>query len=144
MTLVRIALLILLLVPVAYVAQVELAGCHSYEPATVGLHGKLVRETFAGPPNYHDVRKGDEAETVWLVTLDSPICINQDEAEPDLNPSQKTFVRYSWCSTRKMANGRRPCGQESCCNRLVIRSSYRTPPYSRSPNGHLSRLRPAL
>jgi len=89
MTLVQLALFMLLLVPVACVAQLELAGCRSYEPATVGLHGKLVRETFAGPPNYDDIRKGDKAETVWLVTLDSPICINQDEAEPDRNPSQK-------------------------------------------------------
>src|SRR5258708_5332443 len=87
MTLVQIALF--MLVPVACVAQLELVGCRSYEPATVGLHGKLVRETFAGPPNYYDIRKGDKAETVWLVALDSPICINQDEAEPDLNPSQK-------------------------------------------------------
>src|SRR5216684_6464494 len=36
---------------------------------------QLVRKTFAGPPNYHDIRKGDEAETYWLLNLDSPICM---------------------------------------------------------------------
>jgi hypothetical protein len=91
MTLVRVALFLLL--PVVCVAQLELAGCRSYKPATVGLHGTLVRETFAGPPNYQDIRKGDEAETVWLVKLDSPICIKQDEAEPDVNPRQKDVRR---------------------------------------------------
>jgi len=89
MTLVRIALFFLLLSPGACVAQLELAGCRSYEPAAVTLHGRLVREIFAGRPSYRDTRKGDEAEIVWLVTLDSPICMNQGQAAPDLNPSQK-------------------------------------------------------
>jgi len=78
-----------LILPVVGVAQIEPAGCRSYKPAVVALHGTLVRKTFAGPPNYHDIRKGDEAETYWLLNLDSPICWNEDKAEPGLNQAQK-------------------------------------------------------
>jgi hypothetical protein len=93
MTFVRSPMLLLLLVPVVCVAQLEHAGCLSYEPAFGGIHGKLVRKTFAGPPNYHDIREGDEAETVWLVKLDRPICVKQDGAKPDLYPVQKNVRR---------------------------------------------------
>ena len=82
-----IFLLILLLAPC--VAQVEIAGCKSYGPASVSLHGTLLEKTFPGPPNYKDVHKGDTPETFWLLKLDSPICVAQDKSEPDLNPEQK-------------------------------------------------------
>jgi len=87
------AKVLLLLLPAVCVAQVELSGCRSYEPAVVALHGTLIRKTFAGPPNYNDIHKGDKAETTWLLDLDSPICVNQDTAEPDLNPSQRNVRR---------------------------------------------------
>lgn len=57
--------------------------------ASVSLHGTLRRKTFPGPPNYEDFQKGDTPETFWLLKLNSPICVAQDKAEPDLNPSQK-------------------------------------------------------
>jgi uncharacterized protein DUF4431 len=101
MTFVRSAMILLLLVPVVCVAQVEHAGCLSYEPATDGVHGKLVRKTFAGPPNYHDTRESDEADTVWLVKLDRPICIKQDGAKPDLYPSQKNVRRVQLVLTKE-------------------------------------------
>jgi len=71
------------------VAQLEIAGCKSYGPASVSLHGTLRRQTFPGPPNYEDVHKGDKPELFWLLKLDSPICVAQDKGEPDLNPRQK-------------------------------------------------------
>ena len=46
--------------PICCVAQIEPAGCRSYEPAVVTLPGKLVCQTFAGPLNYQDTRKGDQ------------------------------------------------------------------------------------
>jgi hypothetical protein len=55
---------LLLLFPGVFVAQLEHAGCRSYEPTIVDLHGTLIREAFAGPPNFTDIRKGDEAETI--------------------------------------------------------------------------------
>ena len=73
-------------------AQVATASCLSYEPAVVTVQGKLVRKTFPGPPNYKDIRTGDEVETNWYLALDSPICVNEDTAEPNLNPA-KNYVR---------------------------------------------------
>lgn len=80
---------LLFFLPVLSIAQVEIAGCKSYEPALVSLHGTLIQKTFPGPPNYRDIHKGDEPESIWLVTLDSPICVDEDKVQPDLNPSQK-------------------------------------------------------
>lgn len=85
----RALVFVLVLLPALAVAQLEMAGCKTYEPALVALHGTLVVKTAPGPPNYKDVRKGDEPETFWLLKLDSPICVDEDKAQPDLNPSQK-------------------------------------------------------
>jgi uncharacterized protein DUF4431 len=84
----RSAFLIVLL-PALAVAQLEIVGCKAYEPALVSLHGTLVRETLAGPPNYRDIHKGDDPETIWLLKLEPPICVDEDKAQPDLNPSQR-------------------------------------------------------
>ncbi|HEV7715064.1 MAG TPA: hypothetical protein VGO53_05695, partial [Steroidobacteraceae bacterium] len=37
--------------------------------------GALSRETFAGPPNYESVDKGDKAETYWILTLREPVVL---------------------------------------------------------------------
>jgi hypothetical protein len=79
MSLVRTGAFWVVILPVLCVAQLEPAGCRSYEPALVALHGTLHRKTFAGPPNYRDIRKGDKAET-YSLHLDSPICVSQDKA----------------------------------------------------------------
>ena len=63
-------------------------ACLSYEPAVVKVTGTLTRKTFPGPPNYESVRMGDRAETYWFVELRSPVCVLEDKADPDLNPSQ--------------------------------------------------------
>lgn len=83
------SLFLILLTSVACGAQQEEAGCRSYEPALSSLHGKLVRKTFPGPPNYEDIRKGNQPETYWLLKLESPICVDKDPAQSDLNPAQK-------------------------------------------------------
>ena len=54
-------------------------GCLSYEPATVNLKGKITRKTFAGPPNYENVKKGDTPEPYWILNLTKLICVNADE-----------------------------------------------------------------
>jgi hypothetical protein len=89
MWLLRTVVFLLALLPLVCSAQMQIAGCKSYEPAVVELSGKLVRKTFAGPPNYQDVHKGDAPETVWLLKLNSPICVDQDRAQPDINPAKK-------------------------------------------------------
>jgi len=47
-------------------------GCVVEEEEIV-VHGQLSRETFAGPPNYESVQKGDKAETYWIITIPDPI-----------------------------------------------------------------------
>ena len=64
------------------------SGCLSYGPRGVNISGTLTRKTFAGPPNYESAHKGDRAETNWLIQLHSPVCVFEDKADPDLNPSQ--------------------------------------------------------
>ncbi len=39
--------------------------------------------------NAHDIHKGGEPETFWVLKLDFPICVDQDTAGPDLNPAQE-------------------------------------------------------
>jgi Domain of unknown function (DUF4431) len=48
--------------------------CLSFEPAVESINGRLVRKTFAGPPNYESVKAGDQAETGWYVALAQPVC----------------------------------------------------------------------
>ena len=68
------------------------SACLSYEPEVVKLVGTLTRKTFPGPPNYQSIRNGDRAETCWLVKLHSPVCVAEDKADPDLNPSQDRVI----------------------------------------------------
>lgn len=89
MWLLRTVVFLLAPLPLVCSAQMQIAGCKSYEPAVVELSGKLVRKTLAGPPNYQDVHKGDAPETVWLLKLNYPICVDQDRAQPDINPAKK-------------------------------------------------------
>ena len=62
--------------------------CLSYEPAVVTLSGTLARKTFPGPPNYESIKKGDRPETSWFLDLPESVCVNEDKAEPGLNPKQ--------------------------------------------------------
>jgi hypothetical protein len=82
-------------------AQLELAGCKSYEPASVSLHGTLRKRTFAGPPNFEDIHKGDKPETFWFLKLDSAICVAQDRTDPDLHPSQKNIREVQLVLTKE-------------------------------------------
>jgi len=75
-------------------AQVSsVTSCVSYDPSVVRLTGTLIRKTFPGPPNFESIRGGDEPETYWLLNLPKPICVNQDNTEPDLNPMQENVRR---------------------------------------------------
>lgn len=52
------------------------SDCLNYEPAVVQLHGKIMRETFPGPPNYESIEEGDMPETYWILNLKTPVCIH--------------------------------------------------------------------
>ena len=62
--------------------------CLSYEPRETTITGFLERHTFPGPPNYENTRKGDRAETYWLIKLQKPACVAESDTDPDLNPRQ--------------------------------------------------------
>ncbi len=79
------------------------AQCLEYEPKTVHLSGKLVREIHPGPPNYENIRKGDKAETIWVLRLSSPICVvamddinvrEDDQKEVQLVLAAEQFKKY--------------------------------------------------
>jgi hypothetical protein len=97
-TILVVSLLSLLLLTTSVAAQ-----CLEYQPKTVHLSGKLVREIHPGPPNYENIRKGDKAETIWVLRLSLPICVvamddinvredNQKEVQLDLAAEQ--FKKY--------------------------------------------------
>ncbi len=45
----------------------------------ISASGDLNRPMFAGPPNYEDVRKGDAPEPSYILMLDSPFCVTEDD-----------------------------------------------------------------
>ncbi len=49
---------------------------HYYTPEVMALEGKLVFETFPGPPEYSSIKNGDKPERYWLLKLDHPISIS--------------------------------------------------------------------
>jgi hypothetical protein len=72
----RAGLVLLLAASVAAHAE----ECFKYEPEVVHLHGLLRLQVFPGPPHYRAIETGDAPETVWMITLDAPACI---DAVPD-------------------------------------------------------------
>lgn len=91
-------------------------ACLSYGPAVVKLTGILISKTYPGPPEYQSIRNGDRPETYWLVALRSPVCVNQDKVDPDLDPAhknismiqliirtQKFYDRHSWLLGKPVA-----------------------------------------
>lgn len=57
------------------------AACLSYEPSAVELTGTIVRKTFADAL--------DRPETVWVLNLSRPVCVDVDPRAPDINYPQK-------------------------------------------------------
>jgi len=53
-------------------------GCLSYEPAMVFIDGVIRAETFPGPPEFEDIRKGDRPMTYWILHPDKPRCVKGD------------------------------------------------------------------
>jgi hypothetical protein len=56
------------------------ATCFSYTERLT-LSGKLSIETYPGPPNYESVARGDEPETVLVLLLPKPICMEANRAD---------------------------------------------------------------
>jgi hypothetical protein len=71
-----LVLVVLLAAPAPAPAPAH-ADCLTYA-GPVELAGVLARRTFAGPPNYESVARGDRPETMWLLRLDQPACVAAD------------------------------------------------------------------
>ena len=54
-------------------------------PHIVKLVGTIKNETFPGPPNYRDSKKGDEREDYWILKLAEPIDVAKDPEFPAPN-----------------------------------------------------------
>lgn len=58
------------------------APCLDYEPTFVTLHGVVVQRTYPGPPNFENIREGDKPETVWVLMLPGPVCVDGRSGDP--------------------------------------------------------------
>jgi hypothetical protein len=55
-------------------AQAAAASCHAWGDAAQ-LSGQLVMRTFAGPPNYESVKRGDARELLPVLKLQHKLCV---------------------------------------------------------------------
>jgi len=63
-------------------------SCLPFEPKVVTLSGMLTVRAFPGRPNYEDTLRGDELEHVWILRLDSAVCVEPDSSSRPLNDPQ--------------------------------------------------------
>lgn len=54
--------------------------CLEYGP--IQLAGTLVRQTYAGPPDYESITKGDEPQVIWILQLDQRVCVDANARYP--------------------------------------------------------------
>lgn len=99
-------LLLILLASAAY-ARAQGGQCLSYEPAEVRVSGTLSKTVVPGPPNYQSVRRGDQPETIWVLTLDKAVCVtgNTDdvnEAEQSVTDLQLVLQPSHFAQLRRM------------------------------------------
>lgn len=66
------------------------ASCLDYGP--MSLTGRVVRQTYAGPPDYESVTKGDQPIVIYLLQLDYTLCI----VESQLLAQNTREVQLEW------------------------------------------------
>lgn len=49
------------------------ATCMNYGPAS--LTGRVVRQTYAGPPDYESTTRGDRPVVIYILQLDYTLCV---------------------------------------------------------------------
>jgi len=59
----------------------------------VTLSGQLERHVYPGPPNYESIRRGDRAETAYILVLDRPVCLREETAIPARAPIRRAHLR---------------------------------------------------
>jgi hypothetical protein len=66
------------------------ASCLDYGP--MSLTGRVVRQTYAGPPDFESVTKGDQPIVIYLLQLDYTLCI----VESQLLAQNTREVQLEW------------------------------------------------
>ena len=56
------------------------AQCLIYT-ARVRVEGTLERKLYPGPPEFESIAAGDAPEAVWLLRLDTPMCVAADSGD---------------------------------------------------------------
>jgi len=105
-------------------------SCLQYGP--VRIPGTLVRQTYAGPPDYESVTKGDQPRVIWILQLDGRTCVDADrrypreivqlEIELALTPEQYRQYR-SLLGQKVLVTGELRHGGANYQKRLVITPS---------------------
>jgi hypothetical protein len=78
----RLVVVLLISLAALAVAPAGHARCLQYEPASATLTGTLSSKLVPGPPGYTSLARGDQPETIWILTLDAPICVSGDRRHP--------------------------------------------------------------
>jgi len=55
-------------------------AAHCLYYGDVGLTGRLVQQTYPGPPDFESVTKGDAPLVIWILQLDYDACITSNSA----------------------------------------------------------------
>jgi hypothetical protein len=74
----RPTLTLALLLTVAWWPVSLAARCLYY--GDVSLTGRLIQQTYPGPPDFESVTKGDQPLVIWLLQLDERVCIVSSSA----------------------------------------------------------------
>jgi hypothetical protein len=121
------ALLVILLSSASLPAGALEFTCLQYGP--IDIAGTIVRHTYAGPPDYESVTKGDEPRTVWVLQLDERICVDADDRYPreviqleiELALTPEQFLQYrDLLGQRVRVSGELKHGGANYQKRLVI------------------------
>lgn len=113
------------------VTQAFAAGLYSscLQYGSNRLVGTLVRQTYAGPPDYESVTKGDEPRVIWILQLDARACVDSNgryprepsQIEIELALSADQYARYQNLLGQKIiASGELIHGGANYQKRLVL------------------------
>jgi hypothetical protein len=81
-TVLQFLIVALLMSATAWPASLN-AQCLYY--GDVSLTGRLVQQTYPGPPDFESVTKGDAPLVIWILQLDTGVCIvSSDPSYPNV------------------------------------------------------------
>lgn len=106
------------------------SSCLDYGP--LSIVGTLVRQTYAGGPDYESVTKGDQPKVIWLLQLDRRVCVSGNTRYPreptqieiELALAAEQYAQYQPLLGRKVVvSGELKHGGANYQKRLVLMPS---------------------